>query len=56
MASLKTLLFGLFATTALAMPSGPRFTKRQLQYHDLSKRQNAAAAAAGLSDLDILQL
>ncbi|KAF5630913.1 stress response rds1p [Fusarium sp. NRRL 52700] len=55
MASLKTILFGLFATTALAMPSGPRFTKRQLQYHDLSKRQNAAAAASGLSDLDILQ-
>ncbi|KAK2935968.1 Ferritin-like [Fusarium oxysporum f. sp. vasinfectum] len=39
MASLKTILFGLFATTALAMPSGPRFTKRQL--HDLDILQFA---------------
>jgi hypothetical protein len=56
MASIKTVLFGLFASTALAVPSGPRFSKRQLQYHDLSKRQNDAAAAAGLTDVDILQL
>ncbi|KAF5677936.1 stress response protein [Fusarium heterosporum] len=55
MASIKTVLFGLFASTALAIPSGPRFTKRQLQYHDMSKRQNDAAAAAGLTDVDILQ-
>ncbi|KAJ4268289.1 hypothetical protein NW762_002352 [Fusarium torreyae] len=37
------------------MPSGHRFTKRQLHYHDLSKRQNDAAAALGLNDFDILQ-
>ncbi|KAM0297556.1 hypothetical protein HYE67_007270 [Fusarium culmorum] len=55
MASVKSILFGLFASTALALPSVPMFTKRQLRYHELSKRQNDAAAAAGLDDPSILQ-
>ncbi|KAM5342436.1 hypothetical protein ACJ41O_013402 [Fusarium nematophilum] len=55
MPSLKAVLVASFAGAASAIPWGQRLTERQIQYHDLSKRQNAAAAAAGLSDLDILQ-
>ncbi|KAF5024888.1 hypothetical protein F66182_3046 [Fusarium sp. NRRL 66182] len=55
MASVRTTLFALFASIAIAMPAGQRLTGRQLQYHDLSKRQNEAAAALGLNDFDILQ-
>jgi len=42
-----------FAAMALAAPA---FTSSQLKFHELSKRQNAAAAALGLTDPDILQL
>ncbi|KAM0546709.1 hypothetical protein ACHAPJ_010746 [Fusarium lateritium] len=55
MASIRIIVLALFASATLAMPSGHRFTKRQMHYHDLSKRQNDAAAALGLNDFDILQ-
>ncbi|KAF4970628.1 hypothetical protein FSARC_2409 [Fusarium sarcochroum] len=55
MASIRIIVLALFASVTLAMPSGHRLTKRQLHYHDLSKRQNDAAAAMGLNDFDILQ-
>ena len=44
------------ATIASALPSIPKFTKSQMKIHDVMKRQNALAAAAGLTDIDILQL
>lgn len=55
MLSFKTIAVALLASTASALPSSERLTSRQLHYHDLSKRQNEAAAAAGLTDVDILQ-
>ncbi|KAL6849491.1 hypothetical protein ACO1O0_009031 [Amphichorda felina] len=55
MASLKMLLLVSLAATALAMPASTRLTGRQLGYYDLSRRQNEAAVALGLGDLDILQ-
>lgn len=56
MPSLRTAAISLLAATAAALPSMPRLTARQLQYHDVAKRQNAAAQALGLDDFDILQL
>lgn len=57
MPSFKTVaLSALAATAASALPSQPKLTERQMQYHDLAKRQNAGAAASGLNDFDILQL
>ncbi|KAL2676953.1 hypothetical protein Neosp_010720 [[Neocosmospora] mangrovei] len=56
MPSLKATFFAaLFAGSALASPAGVRLSERQLHYHDLSKRQNDAAAKLGLTDPDILQ-
>ncbi|RYP01714.1 hypothetical protein DL764_006139 [Monosporascus ibericus] len=42
------------AAVASAMPAQPKFTERQTQIYDLAKRQNAAAEAMGLTDIDIL--
>ncbi|EGX94944.1 Ferritin/ribonucleotide reductase-like protein [Cordyceps militaris CM01] len=55
MLSLKTTVLALLAATATAMPATVRLTPRQMQYHTLAKRQQEEAAAAGLSDFDILQ-
>ena len=44
------------AALASAIPAQPRLTPRQTEIYELSKRQNAAAAALGLQDVDILQL
>lgn len=54
--SLRHLAIALLGATAYALPSGPRLTEMQKRYHELSRRQNKAAATAGLGDLDILQL
>lgn len=56
MPSLKATLVALFAGSALATPAAIRLSERQLHYHDMSKRQNEAAAKLGLNDFDILQL
>ena len=56
MPSFKAAVVSLLAATAAALPSVPKFTERQLEYHAVAKRQNAAAAALGLGDFDILQL
>ncbi|KAI0157389.1 ferritin-like domain-containing protein [Xylariaceae sp. FL1272] len=45
---------GLIAV-ASALPAQPKLSTRQEHIYQLSKRQNAAAAAAGLTDVDILQ-
>ncbi|KAM3534037.1 hypothetical protein MY4038_002690 [Beauveria bassiana] len=55
MPSLKTTMLAVLAATAAAMPATVRLTPRQMQYHSLAKRQQEEAAAAGLSDFDILQ-
>ncbi|KAH8177229.1 ferritin-like domain-containing protein [Sarocladium implicatum] len=56
MPSFKTVTLSALAATAVsALPSMPKLTHRQMQYHDLAKRQNEGAAAAGLNDFDILQ-
>ncbi|KAH9988965.1 rds1p-like stress response protein [Xylariaceae sp. FL0662B] len=43
------------AAVACALPAQPKFTPRQNHIYKLAKRQNAAAAALGLADVDILQ-
>lgn len=44
------------AALGSAMPAHPRLTRNQLQMHEFARRQNALATAAGLTDVDILQL
>lgn len=44
------------AVLATALPAQPKFTKNQLDMYTFAKRQNAATTAAGLNDVDILQL
>jgi len=39
-----------------ALPAAPKLTASQMKIHQVMKRQNAAAAALGLNDVDILQL
>lgn len=57
MPSFKTAVVSALAAAASvsALPSTFKLSERQLQYHDLARRQNAGAAAAGLNDFDILQ-
>ncbi len=49
------LVAGL-AMFASALPGAPKLTANQMKLYEYSKRQNAAEAAAGLTDVDILQL
>jgi hypothetical protein len=49
------VVVGLAALTS-AFPAQPKFTSHQNEIYEVIKRQNAAAAALGLSDPDILQL
>jgi hypothetical protein len=50
-----TVVVGL-AVVASALPGHPRLTRSQMKIHNFMKRQEAAAAASGLTDVDILQL
>ncbi|KAK3945803.1 protein rds1 [Diplogelasinospora grovesii] len=43
------------AAVSSAMPAVPKLNRSQMKIHEYMKRQNAAAAAAGLTDIDILQ-
>ncbi|KAL1844912.1 hypothetical protein VTK73DRAFT_1531 [Phialemonium thermophilum] len=43
------------AAVASALPGHPKLSRSQLKIHDYIKRQEAAAAASGLTDVDILQ-
>lgn len=54
--SLKTLALAALAATAAALPASYRLSPRQMHYHELAVRQNAAAETSGLNDFDILQL
>jgi len=49
-----TVVAGL-AVLGSAAPAAPKLTKSQMKIHEVMRRQNAAAAAAGLTDIDILQ-
>ncbi|KAI1115918.1 ferritin-like domain-containing protein [Nemania sp. NC0429] len=53
-AKITGALAGLAAVVS-ALPAQPRLTTRQNDIYHLAKRQNAAAAALGLADVDILQ-
>ena len=53
--TLGLITAGLAALTS-ALPAVPKLTGNQLNIHSFMKRQNALAAAAGLTDVDILQL
>lgn len=44
------------AALASALPAVPKLTDSQLNIHSFMKRQNQLTAAAGLTDVDILQL
>ncbi|KAL8418922.1 hypothetical protein RB594_002217 [Gaeumannomyces avenae] len=50
-----SLVVAGLAAVATALPAGPRLNGNQMKLYELSRRQNAAAAAAGLTDVDILQ-
>lgn len=45
-----------FVTFGAALPAQPHLSDSAVRHFDLATRQNAAAAAAGLTDIDILQL
>lgn len=45
-----------FAALATAIPAQPRLSEKSVARYDLARRQNAGAAAAGITDVDILQL
>jgi hypothetical protein len=53
--TLGAVVAGL-AAFASAAPGAPKLTRSQMKIHEVMKRQNQLAAAAGLTDLDILQL
>jgi hypothetical protein len=59
MPSLKSIfaaaVVGL-AAFAVALPALPKLNARAVSAYNLARRQNAAAAAAGITDIDILQL
>ncbi|CAP73196.1 uncharacterized protein PODANS_2_6030 [Podospora anserina S mat+] len=52
--TLGVVVAGL-AAVASALPSIPKLNKAQLKMYQHAKRQNAAAQALGINDLDILQ-
>lgn len=53
--TLAAVVAGLAVVTS-ALPAVPKLNRNQLKMYEHAKRQNAAAAAAGLTDVDILQL
>lgn len=55
-AKIATLAAGFAAALVSAAPGLPRLTARQTKLYELGKRQNAAATALGISDVDIAQL
>jgi len=59
MPSIRSILGAVavvLATVATALPAQPRLSGRAVAHYNLAARQNAAAAAAGITDIDILQL
>ena len=53
--TLGVVVAGLAAITS-ALPAVPKLNRGQMKMYQHAKRQNAAAAALGLTDIDILQL
>jgi hypothetical protein len=53
--TLGAVVAGL-AAVSTALPAAPKLTRTQMKMYEHAKRQNAAAAALGLTDIDILQL
>ncbi|KAI1190326.1 ferritin-like domain-containing protein [Nemania serpens] len=53
-AKMTGALLGMVAAVS-ALPAQPKLTTKQTDIYRLAKRQNAAAAALGLADVDILQ-
>ncbi|EGO60883.1 hypothetical protein NEUTE1DRAFT_76452 [Neurospora tetrasperma FGSC 2508] len=49
------LITACLAALTSALPAIPKLTDNQLKIHSFIRRQNALAAAAGLTDVDILQ-
>ncbi len=58
MPSLKKIgaVAAALASVVSAYPAYPKLTSSQMKLYELSKRQNAAAAALGMTDIDLLQL
>jgi hypothetical protein len=53
--TIGVVVAGLAALSS-ALPAVPKLSKSQMKMFQHAKRQNAAAAALGLNDVDILQL
>ncbi|KAK2071727.1 hypothetical protein P8C59_006131 [Phyllachora maydis] len=53
--SVGVAVAGLAAMSS-ALPAQPKFTRSQMKIHEFMKRQSAAETAAGLTDIEILQL
>lgn len=59
MPSFKSILSAAivgFAAMGAALPAQPKLSETAVRHYDLARRQNAAAASAGITDIDILQL
>ena len=59
MPSMKSIISAAvvgLAAFATALPAQPKLSRSAVSHYDLARRQNAAAAAAGITDIDILQL
>lgn len=54
--TLKGAFVAGLVALASALPAAPRLNERQLQIHDVVKRQSAAEKALGINDFDVLQL
>ncbi|KAL2025021.1 hypothetical protein VTK56DRAFT_23 [Thermocarpiscus australiensis] len=52
--TLGAVVVGL-AAVASALPAAPKLSRAQMKMYEHARRQNAAAAALGLTDIDILQ-
>lgn len=54
--TLKGAFVAALAAVASALPAAPKLSERELQIHEVVKRQTPAEMALGINDFDVLQL